>query len=155
MVCQKFNYTPPEIAQELLKDIEFKEDDSTLECCAGENAFYDEIPFKKDWCEIEKGRDFFECNESYTKVITNPPYKDLANEKNIFIPILEKMFSVCTGEVWVLINLNMFNSLTPNRLKKYGKLGFNITFMRILNIKKWYGRYYWVCFSKSEPILKY
>ena len=137
MVCQKFNYTPPEIAEKLLEDVVFKEDDVTLECCAGQNVFYDKIPFKKDWCEIERGRDFLTHEGKYTKVITNPPYKDLANEKNIFIPILEKMFSVCTGEVWILINLNMFNSLTPVRLKKYHNLGFNITFMRILNIKKW------------------
>ena len=153
MVCQKFNYTPTKIAEKLLEDVDFQEDDSTLECCAGDNAFYDLIPFKKDWCEIERGRDFFECTEKYTKVITNPPYKDLENKKNIFIPILEQMFKVCTGEVWILINLNMFNSLTPIRLTKYHKLGFNITFLRILNIDKWYGRYYWIQFSKNDAII--
>ena len=43
----------------------------------------------------------------------------------------------------------MFNSMTPVRLNKFKKLGFVIVFMRVLNIKCWYGRYYWICFKKG------
>ena len=42
-----------------------------------------------------------------------------------------------------------FNSLTKKRLEKYKELGFCIVFMRVLEIKCWYGRYYWVCFKKG------
>ena len=50
----------------------------------------------------------------------------------------------------------MWNSITPVRLRNWGDLGFNLCFIRVVAIKKWYGRYYWVCFSNNkDAIVKY
>ena len=69
---------------------------------------------------------------------------------------MEKCFELSDDECWFLLNNQMFNSITPVRLKKYKQLGFCICFIRILNISKWYGRYYWICFKKnSASILEF
>ena len=70
--CPSFHYTPKDITKELIKDIKFNKNDFTLEPCMGDGSFYDLIPYKKDWAEIDKGRDVFEYNFGnckYTKVI--------------------------------------------------------------------------------------
>ena len=43
----------------------------------------------------------------------------------------------------------MLNSLTPVRLQKIKDAGFGLTFMRVLNIPLWSGRYYWICFKRN------
>ena len=151
-----FNFTPTETTEILIKDIEFKEDDNTLEPCNAEGSFYDLIPYEKDWCEITEGRDIFTYDfkgKTFSKVITNPPYRDNAPEgerKNICIKFIFRCLELCSDECWLLLNLNMLNSLTPLRLKKFKEMGFNLCFMRVVNIKKWYGRYYWICLSKNK-----
>ena len=156
-ICPDSHYTPRDVAETLLNDISFNENDFSLEPCKGRtNNFYDFIPYTKDWCEIDEGRDLFEYDfgdKRFTKIITNPPYrtnhKDAKDRKNIAVKVMEKCFDLCDDECWFLLNNQMFNSMTPVRLKKYKEKGFEITFMRILNIKCWYGRYYWVCFKKN------
>jgi hypothetical protein len=154
--CPSSHYTPYETIDLLLKDITFNEGESTLEPTAGrEMRIYNKIPFEKDWCEIDLGRDFFTYDfgdKKFDKIITNPPYR--SNHKqghriNIAIKTIEKSFELCKDECWFLLNNQMFNSLTKKRLEKYKELGFCIVFMRVLEIKCWYGRYYWVCFKKG------
>ena len=155
--CPSTHYTPKDITPILLEDISFNKDDITLEPCKGRtDNFYELIPYTKDWCEIDLGRDLFEYDFGdtlFTKIITNPPYRtnhiEAKDRKNIAIKVIEKCFELCNDECWFLFNNQMFNSMTPVRLNKYKKLGFEIVFMRILNIKCWYGRYYWVCFKKG------
>ena len=148
--CPDSDYTPISTLQQLLQDISFVSSDLTLEPCKGrENRFYDLIPGKKDWCEIEEGRDFFQYTGSPTKVITNPPYKSNDMKENLSIKIIEHSLKVATDECWFLLNNQMFNSLTPCRLHKYLKMGWKVVFIRILNIPCWYGRYFWICFKKG------
>lgn len=143
-------FTPVEVAIELLKDIKFNPNELTLECCAGrEMRIYNIIPGEKDWCELELGKDFFQYTGRPHKIITNPPFHD-QNKKNICVSVIEHCFKVCLDEVWILINHQTFNSLTPCRLHKYLKMGFKIVFIRILNIPCWFGRYYFICFKKGE-----
>ena len=161
--CPEFHFTPKEIAEDLIKDITFSENDITLEPCKASGNFYDLIPFEKDWCEIDEGRDFFTYDfgdKLFTKVITNPPYrtnhKDVKDRKNICIDFIFRCLQVCSGEVWLLLNSKMLSTLTPIRLGKMEEMGFSMTFLRVLNIKQWYGRYYWVCFAKhGKSIIKY
>tara|TARA_R100000655_G_scaffold72423_1_gene110937 strand:+ start:3759 stop:4247 length:489 start_codon:yes stop_codon:yes gene_type:complete len=150
-----FHYTPIEITKELIKDIEFNDNDKVLETCRGGGAFYDILPDNiiKDWCEIDMGRDFFEYNEPVDISIANPPYRIEIDgvRVNALIKWMDHQFSITTKECWYLLNGKCWSSMTPIRLKKWKDLGWNMCFMRILNIKKWYGRYYWVCFSKTKP----
>jgi len=149
-ICPSSHYTPIDVVNDLLKDISFDPSDITLEPCKGrENRIYDLIPYNKEWCEIEEGKDFFEYTGNPTKIITNPPYKSNGQTENIFIKFIEHCFKVCCGECWFLFNNQMFNSMTPVRLHKFLKQGWKITLLRILNIKCWFGRYYWICFKKG------
>ena len=156
-MSNSFHYTPKDIGKKLLKDVSFNENDFTLEACKGidnSGGFWEYIPFRKDWCEIEEGRDIFkyDCGEKYTKIICNAPYRTNAPDGkrvNILIKFMDRCFDLCDGEVWHLLNMRSVNSLTPLRLKKWSQLGWNITFLRVLNINKWYGRYYWICFKKG------
>jgi|TARA_R110001592_G_scaffold126804_1_gene338279 hypothetical protein len=150
-----FHYTPIEITKELIKDIEFIDGETVLETCRGGGAFYDILPDNiiKDWCEIDMGRDFFEYNNKVDISIANPPYRiEIDGErKNAIIKWINHQFSITNKECWYLLNGKCWSSMTPIRLNKWKALGWNMCFMRILNIKKWYGRYYWVCFSKTKP----
>lgn len=156
--CPEFHYTPKDIANELIKDISFNENDETLEPCKGRtNNFYDLIPGNKEWCEIDEGRDFFNYDfkgKTFSKIITNPPYRTnhakAEDRKNIFMTFIFKCLEYCEGECWLLLNHKMFNGLTPIRLGKMKDMGFEVSFLRILNIKCWYGRYYWICLKKNH-----
>ena len=160
MSCPKLHYTPNEVAIELLKDIDFKENDITLEPCKASGSFYNNIPYEKDWCEIEQGRDLFKYDfgdKRFTKCITNPPYRSNENNvkdrKNILWDFIAKCFEVTDEECWFLLSYRHLNTFTPKRLRMLKEMGFNLCFMRILNIKIWSGRYYWICFSKNKEAI--
>ena len=149
-----FNYTPLNITEKLIKDVNFNENDITLEPCKADGSFYDLIPYEKDWAEIEQGRDIFTYDfgdRLFTKIITNPPYKDNITNKNIGWAFIIRCLELCTDECWLLLNHSIFNGFTPKRLTTISSMGFNLCFIRIINIPKWYGRYYWVCLSKHRP----
>ena len=150
-----FHYTPIEITKELIKDIEFIDGETILETCRGGGSFWDILPDNtvNDWCEIDMGRDFFEYTKKIDISIANPPYRiEIDGQlKNAIIKWMDHQFSITNKECWYLLNGKCWSSMTPIRLKKWKALGWNLCYMRILNIKKWYGRYYWVCFSKTKP----
>lgn len=151
MLCPETHYTPVIIVEDLLKDITFVSGELTLEPCAGKfNHIFNLLPEPKARCEIEdEGGDFFQYTGSPHKIITNPPFHS-SDKKNICISVLEHCLKVATQEVWLLLNCQMFNSMTPCRLHKYLKIGWKMVFIRILNIPCWYGRYFWVCFKKGH-----
>lgn len=161
--CPDFHYTPKEICEKLLEDIDFKSDEETLEPCIGRDKnFYDKIPYTKDWGEIEFGRDIFEFDYGrlFHKVIVNPPYRtnhiEAKAKKNIAMDFIFKCLELCGDECWCLLNLQMLNSFTPIRLKKMTEMGFGIISIKVVNITKWYGRYYWICIKKGGVnILQY
>ena len=150
-----FHYTPEEITKQLLKNIEFNDGDSVLETCRGGGAFWKHLPpnIIKDFCEIDDGKDFFQYNTPTDISIANPPYRmEIDGQRvNIVNKWMNHQFSITNKECWFLLNGKMWSSITPVRLKKWKLLGWNMCFMKILSIKKWYGRYYWVCFSKAKP----
>jgi hypothetical protein len=160
--CPKLHYTHPLVVASLFKDITWSNEDYVLEPCYGSGNMYDLIPVeRKEWAEIEKGRNFFTQpfkDKQFTKVVLNPPYssnhiKGDPRRKILTYPFIFKALEVCSDEVWVLLNNNMLNSLTPNRLQKIKDAGYGLTFMRILNIPLWSGRYYWLCFKRGADWL--
>jgi len=144
--------TPKELAKKLVEIImyDYTLGDRFYEPFRGDGAFYNAMPEPKDWAEINMGRDFFTYlpfNGHCEYIITNPPFR--INGKNSFILSLERSFEIATKAIGLLINHTMMNSLTPIRLEKYKQNGWVITMLHIVNIKKWYGRYWFVVFKKD------
>lgn len=64
--------TPIELAQDMIEF--FNPSGICLDPCAGGNVFYNLLPAGADWCEIEKGRDFYAWNKQVDWCFGNPPY---------------------------------------------------------------------------------
>jgi hypothetical protein len=64
-------YTPDWVTRDIVEF--FKPTGRILEPCSGDGAFLKYLP-NADWCEIEKGRDFFSCVSHYDWIVGNPPY---------------------------------------------------------------------------------
>jgi hypothetical protein len=64
--------TPPELAADMVEW--FKPGSPCLDPCAGNNVFLDLLPGNADWCEIERGRDFYKWVQPVDWIVSNPPY---------------------------------------------------------------------------------
>lgn len=68
-------YTSQAIAKDMVEW--FSPTGAILEPCAGGGVFLDLLP-GAEWCEIEKGRDFYQWTLKVDWIITNPPYSKYA-----------------------------------------------------------------------------
>lgn len=72
-----------------------------LEPFRGGGAFYKHLPANSDWCEIDDGRDFFDCNGSYDWIVTNPPFSNLTQVfKHSFALSKNCVFLVGISKYW-------------------------------------------------------
>ncbi len=136
-------YTPEEVAIDCLNITlpYIKDTDILLEPFSGLDAFYNNFPKenKKDWCEIERGRDYLESDIECDWAITNPPY-------SIFNNILPKLYECKKGFCLLVNNLTM----TPPRLTKINDNGFYISSIYYFKINTWFGTQYYYIFEKRE-----
>ena len=63
--------TPPGIAAAMVQH--FAPTGRVLDPCKGDGAFYN-LLIDAEYCELQEGRDFFECAERFDWIIGNPPY---------------------------------------------------------------------------------
>lgn len=68
-------YTPDWIAHDMVDH--FSPTGLCLDPCLGGGAFYKYLPAGSDWCEIEKGVDFYAWTKLVDWIISNPPYSHL------------------------------------------------------------------------------
>ena len=72
-------YTPNRLADAIVKHI--RPDGKCFDPCAGQGAFiraFRNFGNPIQWCEIDKGRDFFHCTYSDSSwLITNPPFSKI------------------------------------------------------------------------------
>ncbi len=66
-------YTPDWVARDMVDY--FKPSGRVLDPCCGDGAFLRHLPAGTEWCEIERGRDFFAWHERVDWCFGNPPYK--------------------------------------------------------------------------------
>ena len=100
-------YTPSDLVDDCVKLIKIAKSDTLLDPFYGDGAFYSKYPEtnKKDWCEIEKGVDFFKYNKKVDWVISNPPFSKLTKVLNHCSEICKMfwfdhfMFSFATQEI--------------------------------------------------------
>ena len=149
-----WDQTPEEICREIIQAIPWPEGELVLEPFSGDGNFYNNLPqcVVKDWCEIRKGRDFFEYQgpQPHT-IITNPPFRDKAGGDNLVVPCLERCLQVAQRRVVYFVNHKVFNALTPGRLAGYKEWGWGMTHLSVWDVKKWFGRYYLIVWEKGEP----
>jgi hypothetical protein len=149
-----FHQSPMQLCKDIIDNIRFKPDDILFEPFAGENNFYDNFPeeITKHRCEIEDGFDFKNFDYEGIKptiIITNPPFR--LENKNAFNYILNYFAKIKSiKEMHILCNLSCWNSLTPKRMMELNENGLFINKVTTVNVKKWFGRYYIIHFSRTH-----
>ena len=68
-------FTPKDVAFRFVDY--FKPTGKVLEPCCGTEEGYIDHPAFTHWCEVRRGKDFFDFNEKVDWIITNPPYSIL------------------------------------------------------------------------------
>ena len=157
MTDQSFNYTPIDICKKMIDYLNLDETKSYCEPFSGSHNIYNLLPSNKEYYEIQEGKDFFKCDKKYDIIITNPPYKDyFTDKKNIMIEAMDKCFEVANEKVILLIGSRTFMGFTPIRLQRWNDMGWGISDICVINIPKWYGRYYIITFEKDcETMLQW
>jgi len=148
-----FHQTPDELAKQLILEVDLHDDDIILEPFRGEGAFYNNLPeyVKKEWCEIEDGRDYKDHEGHIDWVISNPPFK-LEHDRgriNSFWYLIDYYTDRVSKGIAFLGNDNCFSSLTPLRIKKLNDKGFYINKIVVCSVKKWRGRYFFIVIDKK------
>jgi len=128
--------------------IDFDKDDFVLDAGSGLNKiWYNNIPTNfRDEIEIMDNGDFLEYDTKVDWVVGNPPYKQCWE-------FFQKAFEISNKGVGFLISINMFNKFTPKRLEWITKKGFSMRKLAVVSVKRWYGRYYFIIFTKINDIL--
>ena len=158
--------TPEEVWNDLLKLNRIPEHSVFYEPFSGKNSLYNQVDCKKKYrTEITEGLDVFDFdfiqNDDVNVIYTNPPYKASIPDKKgnykvkncvyFFLDYFMNNFHNL-HTIGFIINSNIFNSLTPTRLKKLkDKYGFIVTRITIFNTSFWYGCCYFIVFKK-DPI---
>lgn len=106
-------YTPGALALSIITH--FKPSGRICEPCKGNGAFTQHLP-DCDWWEIQEGRDFLTCSESYDWIVTNPPWSKLR-------PFLRKSLEVSDNIVFLCL-VNAF--FMKARQRDLGEFGFGM-----------------------------
>jgi len=71
---QDIVYTPEDLAIDIIQH--YQPHGLILDPCMGDGAFFNNYPSdcQTDWCEISRGRDFFNHSDKCDWIITNPPW---------------------------------------------------------------------------------
>tara|TARA_R100000951_G_C2643484_1_gene181741 strand:- start:760 stop:1275 length:516 start_codon:yes stop_codon:yes gene_type:complete len=155
----KFHQTPVLLAKDLIKFINFEDEDIVLEPFAGMNAFYNEFPNNviKYRTELTQGSNYIDFdyeNISIDWVITNPPFRletDDGKRENAFYKILKFYSTKVKKGIVLLGNDKCISSLTPKRMKEINDDGIFLNKIITCNVKAWRGRYYALYFYKNKP----
>ena len=142
MKDKTFHYTNPEMVKYLLSKTPII--GSVLDAGSGKNkVWFKKLKGRKFECEIDDGMDFFEWNKKMDWVVGNPPF-DLQKQ------FLEKASEVAQQGIAFLGNINFWNGLTPKRWQKLQDKGFFLQKIIIVQDKRWFGRYYYLIFTKEN-----
>lgn len=107
-------YTPDWVARDMVDY--FKPSGRILEPCSGDGVFLRYLPTTAEWCEIEKGRDFFAWNEPVDWVIGNPPY-------SVFSKWLGHSMEIAENICYLIPLTRLFNSgFFIKRLIEWGNI---------------------------------
>lgn len=115
--------TPPDLAYRLVKH--FNPQGKGLEPCSGTGNILRFLP-NADWCEITKGRNFFDYDEKVDYIFTNPPWSKI---KDFLTHSLE-----IANDIYFLLTIN--HIWTKARLREIFQNGFGIKEIRLIDTPK-------------------
>ncbi len=143
---KEFYYTNEKMVKDLLAMTPIS--GSVLDAGSGKNkVWYNNlITYPKELlcfeCEIEDGCDFYKWNKKVDWIVGNPPFHEGWK-------FTEKAMEITNKGVAFLGNINFFNQFTTKRLEKIKELGFYLQHIQIVADKRWFGRYYYLIFTKK------
>lgn len=134
-------YTPKPVAIKMINMCDITKNMTVLDPCRGGSIFYDNIPeCKKDYCEIEEGKDFFDYNKRVDLIIGNPPYSLWDKWIQHTMELTDKFCYI----------LGCFN-FTDKRLRDIINNGYGVTKFHLLKIDWWFSPSYLILFEKNKP----
>ena len=140
-----FHYTNEQMVKDLIAITPLS--GSVLDAGSGKNkVWYKNIPdgLEKYECEIEDGVDFMDWNKKVDWIIGNPPY-------HIGWQFTEKASKIANkGIAWLVNNVEMNSLFTPRRLSLINDAGFTLKSIKVVADKRWFGRYYYLIFTKEN-----
>lgn len=121
-------FTPEKVAKQIIALYDLKTGETVLDAFAGENVFYNNYPnyVNKEWCEINKGVDFFDYTKNVDWIITNPPY-------SIFDEVMEHSYTIADNIVYLIPLSKLFSSM--GRIRKVLNYG-NIKSIHLITASK-------------------
>ena len=137
-----FHYTNEEMVKDLIAITPIS--DSVLDAGSGKNkVWFKNLIGEKYECEIEDGVDFLLWDKRVDWVIGNPPF-------HLGWVFLYKASQIANKGIAFLGNLNFWNSCLPNRFDILKERGFYLNKIHIVQDKRWFGRYYYLIFTKKQ-----
>lgn len=139
-----FHYTKPEMVYDLVSLIPSLNRDTFLDAGSGKNKVWqDRIIFNCRECELDDGCDFYQWTDKVDWVVGNPPFHESWK-------FFEHASSLAIKGIAFLINTQAFNSMTPRRYQILKDKGFYLNNIHLVADKRWYGRYYFLIFTKKK-----
>lgn len=134
-------YTPKPVALKMIEMCNLKQGDLVLDPSYGEGVFYDNLPdyVNKEWCEIDKGVDFFEYNKKVDCIVGNPPY-------SIWDKWLRHTMTLTDKFCYIFGILNF----TDKRVNDIMNNGYGITKFHLVKIDWWFSPSFLVVFEKNK-----
>lgn len=145
----EFYYTNEQMVKDLLAITPIE--GSVLDAGSGKNkVWFNNLQGEKYECETEDGCDFYKWDKKVDWVIGNPPFRDKKEGENQIPLWIEKASEIAQKGMAFLINHKVINFLTPRRLENLKEKGFYLQHIRIVADKRWFGRYYYLIFTKNK-----
>lgn len=115
--------TPIELAEKLVKH--FNPQGKGLEPCCGTGNILKFLD-NADWCEISKGKDFFEYNSKVDYIFINPPFSKIRKFLQHSMELADNIYFICTiNHLW-----------TKARLRDIESAGFGVKEICIFDTPK-------------------
>ncbi|MFA5014797.1 MAG: hypothetical protein WC549_04590 [Actinomycetota bacterium] len=137
-----FHYTNEQMVKDLIAITPIS--GSVLDTGSGKNKiWFNNLSGEKYECEIEDGCDFYKWDRKIDWIIGNPPFHEGWK-------FLDKASLISKVGIAFLGNLNFWNSCLPNRFELLKERGFYLNKLHIVQDKRWFGRYYYLIFTKEN-----
>jgi len=142
MKDKTFHYTNEQMVKDLIAITLIS--GSVLDAGSGKNkVWYNNLKGEKYECEIEDGCDFYSWDKKVDWVVGNPPFHESWK-------FFDKASQVAQVGIAFLVNNLAMNSWTPKRYGLMEERGFYLNKMHIILDRRWFGRYYYLIFTKKE-----